>query len=178
MFQEEIADLTADHLRTHIKAYLQAVQALHGGTIKLQVPKTIETANLVGGVYNTSTGKMPAYAIDVLNKTFAGNPENLWLYNYEGHIAGVVAGLDEKSVNLIIKRHEEAAEKFVREHLNLHGLVSLIGSDFTIIEFAFIGAAFSGAEELDTTNDVTTWIAGFRIDLNWIVSEPGPSNHA
>lgn len=178
MFQEEIADLTSTHLRTHIEAYLSAVQALHADTIKLQMPKTIETANLVGGVYNTSNDKMPAYAVDVLNKTFAATtPENLWLYDYEGHIAGIISGLDEVSVNKLIKRHEEAVEKFVKDHLSFHNLSSTLGSDFTVVGFDFVDAAFSGAEELETVEDRTVWIAGFRIDLTWTVSEAGPGDH-
>lgn len=185
MFQEEIGDLTAKHLRTHINAYLAAVQTLHADQVKLQNPKAIETANLVGGVYNTATDRMPALAVDVLNKAYAGNPENLWLYNYEGHIAGVISALDEVTANLIIKRYEEAVETFIREHANCHfdpdttgPFTSQLGSDFSIMELQFAGAAFSGAEELETVNDNTIWIAGFRIDLNWILSEAGPSNHA
>jgi len=184
MFQEEIANLTADHLRSHLEAYLTAVQTLHADQIKLQIPKSIETANLVGGVYNTTTTKMPAYAVDVLDKAFTPNSEDLWLYTYDGHIAAVFSGLDEEAVNIICKRNEEATERWVRDHLNCHfgevgsPFASTTQSDFKIIEMSFLGAAFSGAEELETINDRTIWIAGFRIDLNWILSEAGPGNHA
>lgn len=179
MFQEEVADLTADHLRTHIGAYLTTVQSIYADSIKLQVPKAIETANLVGGVYNTEPNKMPAYAIDIISKAFnSTDADSLWLYTYDGHIAGVVSGGSEASVNSMVKRHEQATETFVREHQFMHSLKNvLVGNDFLIKELVFTGAAFSGAELVEERNDRQVWIAGFRIDLFWIISEPGPQQH-
>jgi|SRR6185503_15586574 len=186
MFQEEVADLTAEHLRTHIEALLAEIQTRHGDSVRLLLPKSIETQNLVGGVYNTTFKNMPAYAVDVIEKSFAGeSADSLWLYRYDGHIAGVMGGNDEENVNKSCKRHEAAVEQFVRNHLNFHHdpeLKTQINSDFDVIGFEFLGAAYSGAEEI--SGEVAQgegnklWIAGFRIDLAWVVSEQGPGNHA
>lgn len=178
MFQEELAEMTADHLRGHIEAYLTEIQARYADRSKLQLPKTIETANLVGGVYNTTVNAMPAYAVDVIDKAFSEMRDNLWLYQYSGHIAGVVSGNDERAVNRLVKRHEAAVELFVRTHLNFHYPQTVPNSaDFSLIELQFIGAAFSGAEQIDMEQDRKIWIAGFRNDLAWIASEEGPGNH-
>jgi hypothetical protein len=179
MYQEEIANLTATHLRDHIGAYLTEVNAIYHDGVKLQFPKTIETANLVGGVYNTTTDKMPAYAVDIIEYTFDGvDPEGLYLYNYSGHIAGVVTGGAEATVNAIIKRHEQAVALFVKRHLHFHQMTSQLGNDFRIIEFNFFGSAFSGAERVDEKNQRQIWIAGFRTDIVWAVSEGGGGDHA
>lgn len=181
MYQEEAADLTAGHLREHLQAYLIQVSRIYADQTVLAFPRTIETNNLVGGVYNTSTDKMPAYAIDLISKQFDGQSnEGLWLYNYEGHIAGVVSGNDEAQVNKMVKRHEQATEMFVKDHVHLHQMSHVLpGNDFTIMGLGFVGAAFSGAEQVDETNeDNQIWIAGFRIDLLWILSETGPGDHA
>lgn len=177
MFQEEVADLTAKHLRTHIEAYLQEVSDVYSDKIKLQMPKAIETANLVGGVYNTTRNKMPAYAVDIIEKADAGQTtEGLWLRNYTGHIAGIVSAESESNANALVKRHEQAVELFVNRHQFMHQMASVLGQDFTIIELLFVGAGFSGAEQVEEGNR-EGWIAGFRIELIWVVSEPGPDQH-
>jgi len=179
MYQEEIADITADHLRSHIITYLTQVSAVYGDSVHLEPPKSIETANLVGGVYNAKLNEMPAYAVDIISKAFAGETnEGLWLYTYDGHIAGVLSGMSEESVNDAIKRHEQAVETFVKAHQYMHQTVSALGNDFSIRELGFAGAAFSGAELVDEQDGREYWIAGFRIDLIWVVSEGGPSDHA
>jgi hypothetical protein len=178
MYQEEVADLTAAHLREHIGALLTATQAIYNDKVVLQHPKAIETANLVGGVYNADPTAMPAYAVDIVNKQFAGDAQaGLWLFLYEGHIAGVLSGASESSVNAAIKRHEQATEKFVKSHQHMHSLASAMGNDFRIVELGFSGAAFSGAEQVNAQNDRELWIAGFRIDLTWVVSEDGPGDY-
>jgi hypothetical protein len=178
MYQEEVADLTAAHLREHIGALLDAVQSIYNDKVVLQNPKTIETANLVGGVYNADPNEMPAYAIDIIEKKFAGDAQaGLWLYIYNGHIAGVLSGSSESAVNAAIKRHEQAAERFVKSHSHIHSLTSLLGNDFRIVELGFAGAAFSGAEQINAQQDRELWIAGFRIDLQWVVSEDGPGDY-
>jgi len=178
MYQEEVADLTAVHLRSHIGALLSSVSTIYADKVKLQKPKSIETANLVGGVYNANPDEMPAYAVDIISKAFSGvSPEGLWLYSYDGHIAGVISGGSEATVNAMIKRHEQAVEMFVKSHQHLHQTGSTLGNDFKIIELGFSGAAFSGAEQVNAANDRELWIAGFRIDLVWIVSEDGPGDY-
>lgn len=182
MFQEEVANLTAIHFRSHFDGYRDIIQARYPDAVKLQLPKKVETDNLVGGVYNAKVSEMPAYAVDIIDKAFAGNTdESLWLYQYQGHIAGVVSGSGEQSVNRLVKRHEQIAEMFVREHEFLHARESAFiddPNDFSIREMGFAGAAFSGAELIGEEQNRQTWIAGFRIDLVWIVSESGPYQHA
>lgn len=178
MYQEEVAKLTATHLREHINDYLDELQRRYPDSVKMQYPKSVETDNLVGGVYNAKTDAMPAYAVDIISKAFAGqNNDGLWLYSYEGHVAGVVSGGDEAAVNALIKRHEQAAEMFVKRHEFMHQTESELENDFRLHELGFVGAAFSGAEEVSDRQDRQVWIAGFRIDLIWVVSEDGPSQH-
>jgi len=178
MFQEEVAQLTADHLRLHLPDEFAVLQARYPDAIKLQFPKAIETANLVGGVYNAATGNMPAYAVDVISKAFDSvTPDGLWLFAYDGHIAGIVEANDEKSCNAIIKRHEQACEEFVRKHQFMHQVESVLGNDFSIVGLNFGGAAFSGAEMIEEKQSRQKWIAGFRIDLVWTTSEAGPDQH-
>lgn len=178
MYQEEVANLTAEHLRSHIGALLDSVAALYEDKVVLQNPKSIETANLVGGVYNADPNEMPAYAVDIISKAFAGeSTDGLWLYSYDGHIAGVLSGGSEAFVNAAIKRHEQATERFIKSHRHMHTMPSAKGNDFRIIEIGFSGAAFSGAEQINAANDRELWIAGFRIDLLWIVSEDGPGDY-
>lgn len=178
MYQEEIAKLTAKHLKAHIGDYLEILQKRYPDAVKLQIPKAIETDNLVGGVYNTTPENMPAYAVDIISKSFSENTDNLWLYNYEGHIAGVVTGNGEVAVNALVKRHEQATEMFVKQHEFMHVYGSQMGNDFKIHGLGFSGAAFSGAELVSERQDREVWIAGFRIDLLWIASEDGPGQHA
>ena len=178
MYQEEIANLTADHLRTHIEALLAATSSIYNDKVVLQNPKSIETANLVGGVYNAKPDEMPAYAVDIVSKAFAGDAQaSLWLYTYEGHIAGVVSGGSEATVNASVKRHEQSVEKFVKSHQHHHSIESALGNDFRIVELGFSGAAFSGAELVEERDDRQVWIAGFRIDLTWVISEEGPGDY-
>jgi hypothetical protein len=179
MYQEEIADLTAEHLRSHMQEYLDAVKAIYADKIEMTFPKAIETANLVGGVYNATQKAMPAYAVDIIDKVFTEHSDNLWLYQYNGHIAGVISASNEDSANKIVKRHEQATEMFVKRHDHFHQTAAKkVGNDFLIVGLGFTGAAFSGAEKIDEAENRETWIAGFRIDLVWIVSEDGPGDHA
>lgn len=178
MYQEEIAKLTAAHLHYHLPSLVAIIQSRYPDAVKIQLPKSVETSNLVGGVYNATPDKMPAYALDIITKSFGGaDDKGLWIYNYEGHIAGVISSNSESSANLIIKRHEQTVEGFVKGHEFMHSHESVINNDFKITGLGFVGAAFSGAE-LINAKDREIWIAGFRIDLLWVVSEDGPHQHA
>jgi hypothetical protein len=179
MYQEEIAIITTEHLRLHIVDYLAELEARYGDGVKLQNPKSIEHANLVGGVYNAALSDMPAYAVDIVDKVFSGGSNNsLWEYAYNGHVAGILTAGSEAAVNTIAKRHEQAVEMFIKRHENMHQIENQVeGNDFRIIELGFVDAAFSGAEQVqDATR--TVWVAGFRTSLMWIVSEDGPYQHA
>jgi len=179
MYTEEIGIITVEHLRLHIAGYLADLEIRYGDGVKLQPPKAIEHANLVGGVYNTDYKGMPAYAVDITDKAFGQlTAESLWEYNYNGHIAGIINANSEASANTIIKRHEQAVEMFVNQHRYMHQVEAQItGNDFSITQLGFVDAAFSGAEAVQDATK-TTWVAGFRITLVWITSEGGPDQHA
>jgi len=179
MYQEEIGIYTTEHLREHIGGYLQELQTRYADGVKLTIPKRIEHANLVGGVYNAALDQMPAYAVDVTDKAFSQITDSgLWEFVYNGHFAGIISANDESSANTIIKRHEQACEMFVKQHQFMHRHeASVIGNDFSLMELGFVDAAFSGAEEVQDGTRVV-WIAGFRITLVWITSEEGPTQHA
>jgi hypothetical protein len=179
MYFEEVADITAEHLRQHIQAYLDIINARYPDQVQMVYPKSIETNNLVGGVYNAKTDEMPAYALDLISKNFAGvSPTSLWEYEYTGHIAGVVSGNSEEVVNKLCKRHLQAVEMFMKKHKHMHQTESALGNDFRIGELDFAGAAMSGAELWDEEDSRQTWVAGFRVDISILVSEDGPSNDA
>jgi hypothetical protein len=179
MYHEEIGIITTEHLRSHIGDYLTELEARYGDGVKLQLPKAIEHANLVGGVYNAELTGMPAYAVDVTEKSFSQVSNNgLWEYNYNGHIAGIITANSESSANAIVKRHEQAVEIFVKRHQFMHQQeAQVVGNDFSIVELGFVDAAFSGAEEVQAATKMV-WVAGFRITLLWILSEDGPFQHA
>ena len=179
MYQEEIAALTAEHLQSHIVAYLAELEDRYADGVKLQNPKAIESANMVGGVYTADVKEMPAYAVDIVTKTFSGlTNQGLWEYAYHGHIAGVVTASSEAAVNAIYKRHEQAVEVFVKRHAHMHAMQSQQNNDFRIVELGFEDMGLSGAEEVQTEPTKYIWIGGFRISLVWIVSEDGPGDHA
>lgn len=181
MYQEEIGKITSEHLRSHIAAYLAELEARYADGVKLVLPKTIEYANLVGGVYNAPLNAMPAYAVDITDKQFSQITDaGLWEYLYNGHIACILQGGSEGAVNTLVKRHEQACEMFVKRHAFMHQTQAQVtDNDFSIRELGFIDAAFSGAEEVPSEPDGSkyVWVAGFRISLIWILSEEGPSQH-
>lgn len=179
MYFEEVADITAAHLASHIQSYLDTINTRYPDQVEMVYPKSIETNNLVGGIYNAKPTEMPAYAVDLISKNFAGvSPTGLWEYEYAGHVAGVVSGNSEEIVNKLCKRHLQAVEMFVKKHKHLHQTESALGNDFRITELDFAGSAMSGAELWDEEDDRQTWAAGFRVDLSILVSEDGPSTDA
>lgn len=176
MFQEDLAAYTADHLREHIRTYIEAVNDRYTA-IDREVVRSkiyIETASLAGGVMSVDLEKLPAYAIDCLDKQAIDVSEDLYTYQYNGHIAGVVIATSQNSADHLVKRHESAVELFVRQHELLHQRSS---DYFKILRFFFIGSAFSGAELEGETKRTQNWIAGFRVDVGWITSEDGPVQH-
>jgi len=184
MYHEEIGKITSEHLRSHIGSYLNELEIRYADGVKLTLPKSIEYANLVGGVYNAELNAMPAYAVDVTDKQFSGiSDAGLWEYLYNGHIAAIISGGSEVAVNTIVKRHEQACEMFVKRHQFMHKLqdqtqAQVAGNDFSIMEMGFVDAAFSGAEEVPQGDNKYVWVAGFRITLVWILSEEGSNDHA
>jgi len=173
MFQEKIAKITADHLRTHIAAYLDEVnsQFEDNDIVKLVVPKKIEVAGQVGGVVNELPENLPHYAVDCLTKSFGGVREDLWTYSYDGHFAGMVSATNQSAVDKLTKRHAAAIEKFVRQHFHLHAYTD---DDFTLLQMVFLASDFSGAEPVGEVNGRELWLGAFRLDVTWGTSEDGP----
>lgn len=176
MFQERLSIIIADHLRVHIGAYLEEVEGWFPGSkvATLVVPKSINTAGQVGGVAKDLDKILPAYAVDILPKTFAGvSDENLFLYQYAGHIAGMARSGSEESVNRIIKRHYSAVELFVKRHWLLHKATN---DQFTVVEMMFVDSDFSGSEPIEE-GPKEQWVAAFRIDLQITTSEDSYFQH-
>ena len=178
MFAEEIAKVTADHLRSHIEAYLTAVAAEFTGSeiVTLVVPKSITVASLVGGVIQQLPDTTPAYAVDCMNDSFAGIADDLYIYEYDGHISGLVAAGDEFTVNRMVKRHAKAVYNFINNHLFLHRDTTY-QAKFTFHGMGFLDTVLSGSELVDDTNNREIWIAGFRHNVLWTVSQDGPVQH-
>lgn len=175
MFQEQLAEQLADHFRSHIKAYLEeANDAWPAGEREtVRTGATVETASLAGGVMGIEIEKLPAFAVDVNNKVVAQVSEDLFLYEYNGQIAGLVIAGSQRSVNRLAKRYERATEKFIKEHEMVHSLET---ADYTVVRLVFQATDFSGAEEV-TIEQKAVWIDGFRVDFSLVVSENGPRQH-
>jgi len=178
MFHEQIGKLTADHLRTHIKAYLAAIEAEYTSTPKqgvtLTVPKSIEYSSLVGGMMTEFDKILPQYGVDVLSKVGGEDIENLFTYNYIGQINGLVSATSRDAVDKLCSRHARAVEYFVKQHQFLH---KESNANFSILAFGWINLEFSGAENLGEYNDREIWIAGFSTDVVWAVSEDSMMQH-
>ena len=177
MYGENVARYTADHLRTHIKDYLDEIAAEYASTnpVTLIVPKSIDVSSVVGGLIDSYDEILPQYGIDTLGKIPSQDDSALWSYEYPGQINGLIHGGSQEAVDLGIKRHERAIEQFIREHRLLHNYVDPAG-DFSILEFVFATVDFSGAEDL-TTNERSIWTAGFSVNCSWFTSESGPGQH-
>lgn len=172
MYQEEIAAQTADHLRTHISGYLDRIASRHSDQITLLIPKSIEPASVVGGMVSELPNRLPAYGIDCLNKVSAGMEEDLFLFQYQGQINGMIAAGSQDLVDKLAKRHAAAIELFVREHVGLHKFTT---DNFSFVEMDYIETEFSGAELVDESEDRQLWLGAFSINVFWFTSEDGPS---
>lgn len=175
MYQEQLAEITGTHLRSHIKAYLLDVGGDFSDGVPLLVPKRIEPASVVGGMISEFDSILPMYGIDVLGKTASQDDTALWSYEYAGQINGLVSSGSREAVDKLIKRHEAAVEMFIRDHRLMH---QENNDRFSIIEFAFAGSDFSGAEDLGEHEGSQVWLAGFSINVSWFTSESGPDQHA
>lgn len=168
MYQEEIAKITADHLRTHIEVYLAEEAANHNDQITLVMPKKIEVASAIGGSMAEYDKILPSYAVDIMEKSIWQGGPDLHTYVYDGHISGLLGGNSQDLVDKLCKRHSSAVEHFVKQHLYLHEYNS---DQFTIVNFIYLGSTTTGAELLSNENDRELWFDGFRVDTSWIVSE-------
>jgi len=176
MYHENIARFTANHLRSHIKSYLDIIAAEYTGelSVPLIVPKRIDYNSAVGGMINEFAQILPEYGIDVLNKIPGQSDASLWIYEYIGQLNGLVDGGSREAVDLQIARHARAVEMFIRAHKTLHQQEF---TGFSLVEFIFVTTEWSGAEYLGTAEDRDIWIAGFSTNVSWITSEEGPEDH-
>ena len=176
MFQEDIAQLTADHLRTHIRGYLDTVNASYAPTkkITLVMPKDIIVASQIGGLIVEANEVLPQYGIDILGKQIGGTFEDLILYSYNGQINGLVNSTSQQGADTLVKRHARAVEHFVRDHKFLHFENN---DNFRIMEVQWLGMEVSGAEPIGLGPDRELWVAGFSHDVVWVTSEDDMAQH-
>lgn len=177
MYHERLARLIADHLREHVAGYLEEAAAQFADSVTLVVPKSIDTSGEVGGVIqNDKPDFLPMYTVDVMNKERSFDRENLFTFTYTGHIAGMVSAGSSESVTKTARRHASVVEAFVRRHLYFHAEQN---NEFTIIEMAFMGDDYSGAENIaaEAGLERELWLGAFRCDFQLLVSEDGPGQH-
>jgi hypothetical protein len=175
MFQRDLAKLTADHLRAHVNDYLATVNARYDKPVGLFVPKRIEPASMAGGVFAAPADQLPFYGVDCITKQYGQRTDNVWCWQYNGHIAGLISANNRENADAIVKGHEAAVEAFVMDHQYLH---QPQGFEFSILEFGLLSVTFSGAEPQFIEEDKEIWIAGFEITTFWDTSEAGPGQHA
>lgn len=179
MFQEDLAKITADHLRTHVAGYLASVAARYSDVVPLVNPTEIIVASAVGGMIQEFDQILPKYAVDVFGKQFAESGEDLFTWQYSGQISGLISANSQDSADKLVKRHAASVEAFIMDHLHLHQTSSSPWVDnFYIVSFGFSNSDYSGAEFAGTVNDREIWIAGFSYDCIWLVSEHDSTQHA
>lgn len=179
MFQEDLAKITADHLRTHIAGYLATVAARYDDSVTLVNPKEIVVASAVGGLIQEFDSILPKYAVDVFGKTYAATGEDLNSWEYSGQVSGLISANSQDTADRIIKRHSAAVETFILNHEGLHQAVdSSWNDDFIILSFGFSGLDLSGAEYAGDVNGREIWIAGFSFDCLWMTGEIEGRQHA
>ena len=182
MFQEQLAERTAEHLRLHIRDYLDEIDDLFTGSNKigLKLPN-IDSSTLVGGVMQAPPDKLPLLSVDSVEKIEIPSNESLCYYEYSGAIAGLMSASDATTVDKMTKRYAGAVEKFISQHQYLvdHDTNQpLQDIGFMIREFRYGGTGLSGAMEVrfeDAPN--TLWVDGFTIPVTWVTSEDQYRQH-
>lgn len=174
-------------MREHMAGYLERVEAdssiIEPG-IHLPPPKSFDVASFVGGVVGLK-GKtdFPALSIDAYNKVISPSTEDLYGYRYDGHVTGMVGGTNPKVVEQQAKGYGSAIEMMIREHAYQPYGSGFDASvlPFMFIEFAFLRSEFFGAASTDVGDEkgrnTKLWVDGFRIEVAWAISEPGPGQH-
>jgi hypothetical protein len=183
VFFAQIAALTRDHHRTHIREYLDLVNLTYDRPIALELPKQYDTTTILGGVVGVSRETLPAYTCFAFRKLLSSTNENLWTYQYEGRLNAMFAAATADQVEDITKRHQAATELFITRHgligQHLKDADPLSATNFLIVEMIFQSSAFFGAAQVkgSATDDAIYWIDGFQTDIVWTVSENGPGQH-
>lgn len=175
MFQEDLARTTADHLRGHIADYLAWVtDRFPDDQVKLVVPKSIEVASAVGGLWQEFDRILPMYGIDIWGKTFSVTVDNLNTWEYVGQISGLLSSNSRTGTDKLVRRHAAAVERFFQQHARMHESYT---DDFKLLSLVFIDTEFSGAEYLGELNNREYWIGGFSFDCIWTTSEDPETQH-
>lgn len=168
MYERQLAIITKEHLMTHLATYLE----LFGG---VAMPKRVEISSVIGGVIKPAT--LPIYALDCLTKQLSETNEDLNTFIYSGQITGLVGGRTPEIVDDQIKDHKAACEHFVTEHLSI-ATPSPDLENFLILAFAFASSDTTGALQVDVDPKTPFWVAGFDIQISWLVSEKAARQHA
>ena len=176
MFQEDIAKFTAEHLRTHVKTYLDDWSERFDGSerLTLPVPKVVWNT-LVGGAMQTDPKDTPLITVDCLNKQNIQSRDNLYYCEYQGAFAGLVTGASSHDVDRICKRYAAVTEKFIKEHMFIGNGVAFDG--FSLMELYYVNTGMSGAMELKLEEEQPLWAAGFTTRVGWVASEDQPRQH-
>lgn len=176
MFHEQIAIITRDHAREHMRDLLDRVNAQFDDKVSLPLPKSFDTASLVGGRAGVERSTTPSLALDCYDKQVSTDPISLWDYAYLGRFLGVIAAGSAEVAEKVTKRYAAAIEVFINEHLTMPHATA----PFTIIEMRFDHTTFFGAAMVpDPKNPQAAgyWFDGFQIDMHWLVSENGQFQH-
>lgn len=184
-FYRQIAQLTRDHMRDHMRELLDYAETQQDSPVKIPVPKRFDIATYVGGVVGITVTKrddFPALALDALTRISAATNENVNAYRYDGQVTGMVTSDNPEVAERQAKGYLTAVDTFCAAHrlFPVPDPAVFPTLDFTILEFVCLrsehfGAARVEAEIKGSTREV--WVDGFRHELAWIVSEPGSGQH-
>lgn len=177
MFQEALAEQTAEHFREHLEDLLDGIaQQFSGPNILTTKVPNVDSVTLVGGVMSAPIEQLPLIGVDCVEKRPTPSNESLYLYEYEGAFAGLASASTAQEADKLAKRYAAAVELFIREHELLHQITN---DWFSVREFLYGGTGFSGSIEVQLEEQAPDlWIAGFTIPTLWVTSEDGPRQHA
>lgn len=180
MYYRKVADLTREHIRSHLPAYLTAASAQLDKSIALPQLSQFTLGSYVGGVAGIDgKGDMPSMAIDAMVRTPANDAEDLFLYRYDGSLTAMFSARDGETVELIAKGYQIALDLFAMNHQYRPTLgteeESFTITGFWLLRSSTFGAAKVKVEDRGTTSDL--WVDGLRADLAWTVSEVGRLQH-
>lgn len=181
MFFEPVAELTRDHCREHLTAYLAEISAQYSDKVTLQQPKAFDVSNIVGGRVGISGREsLPSLSVGASSKQVTDMGGDLYTYLYFGQFLGMVAGKNALEVERTCERYGAAIELYVMRHrfkpIPTGTNEALL--PFMIQELFFRQTTFFGASNItDNDKKIDYWVDGFKVDVGWVVSEAGPGQH-
>jgi hypothetical protein len=178
VYYEHVASLTRDHIRDHLRALLDEVNAESMNKVHLELPKGFEVSSILGGVVGMSRSSLPALAIDSASKQLAPDNDNVWTWLYNGQISGMVVADTPSLVETLSRRYAAAIEKFIKAHARSPFPAAY---DPTTYPFRVSGFGLSTIDLIGAANvpegEQSIWVDGFRIEVAWKVIEEGPGQH-